>query len=69
MALNNLIAGAIGVMILAIVNFVVVLPILKDTITSANLTGTELTIANLIPLFVVLGVFMIVVAVFVIRWL
>ncbi len=69
MALNALIGAAVGIMIMAIVIFNVVLPVIKDAITTANLTGTELTIANLIPLFVVLGVFMVVVAVFVVRWL
>ena len=69
MALNNLIGAAIGILVLTIVVFMVTIPVVKDAITASNLTGTEATIANLIPLFLVLGVFMIITAVYVLRWI
>ena len=66
---NSLIGAAIGVTILAIVAFSVSIPVIQNSIATSNLTGTALVIAHLIPTFIVLGVFVIVVAIFVTRWL
>lgn len=49
---TNLVGLLIGVMIAAIVGLQVVIPVVSDAM--ANLSGTEATIAGLIPLFVVL---------------
>lgn len=49
---TNLVSLLIGVMIAAIVGFQVVIPVIEDALV--NLTGTESTIAAIIPLFVVL---------------
>ena len=68
-ALTNLVGAAIGVMVLAIIIFSVAVPVVKESISCASLSGTESTIANLVPLFMILGVFMIIVAIFVTRWI
>lgn len=69
LALNNLIGAAIGVMILIIVMFSVTIPTVTEAIATANLTGAASTIAGLIPLLLVLGIFIIIVSIFVTRWL
>jgi dTDP-4-amino-4,6-dideoxygalactose transaminase len=66
---TSLVGAALGIVILAIVVLDVAVPVVNDAITSANLTGTNATIANLIPMFLVLGLFVMVAVVFVIRWL
>lgn len=68
-ALNNLVGAAIGIVILAIVVFNVAIPTVTDAIATAGLNGSAATLAELIPLFMVLGVFVIVIAVFVTDWL
>jgi len=69
MAINTLIGAAIGITILAIVVFQVAIPQIKNAMESSNLTTTERQLANLTPLFMILGMFVIVVAVFVLRWI
>jgi len=69
MAINTLIGAAIGITILAIVVFQVAIPQIKNAMASSNLTSTEQQLANLTPLFMILGMFVIVVAVFVLRWI
>ena len=66
---TSLVGAALGVVILAIVVLDVAIPVITSAISTANLTGTTLTIANLIPMFLVLGLFVMVAVVFVIRWL
>ncbi|MDK2782060.1 MAG: hypothetical protein PWR13_1088 [Archaeoglobi archaeon] len=67
--LGSFVGAAIGVVIITIVVLNVALPVVTDAIQSSNLTGTSSTIANLIPLFLVLGVFLAVVGAFIINWL
>jgi len=66
---TSLVGAALGIVILAIVVLDVAIPVVTSAISTANLTGTTLTIANLIPMFLVLGLFVMVAVVFVIRWL
>lgn len=66
---TSLVGAALGIVILAIIVLDVAIPVVQDAIATANLTGTTLTIANLIPMFFVLGLFVMVAVVFVIRWL
>lgn len=51
---TNLVGLFIGLMIAAIVAVQVFIPTVNDAISSANLTGTEATVAGLLPLFAVL---------------
>lgn len=51
---TNLVGLFIGLMIAAIVAVQVFIPTVNDAINSANLTGTEATVAGLLPLFAVL---------------
>ena len=66
---TSLVGAALGIVILAIIVLDVAIPVVTSAIGTANLTGTTLTIANLIPMFFVLGLFVMVAVVFVIRWL
>jgi len=66
---TSLVGAAIGVMILCIVILDVAVPIVQDAINCASLTGASATIAGLIPMFMILGLFVAVAIVFVIRWL
>lgn len=66
---TSLVGAALGIVILAIVVLDIAVPVIQNAITSANLTGTSLIIANLIPMFLILGLFVMVAVVFVIRWL
>lgn len=66
---NTLLGGVIGLLVSVIMVFDVAIPVVKNAIVTANLTGTSLTIANLIPMFMVLGVFVMVAALMVIRFL
>ena len=68
-AINSLIGAAIALTILVIIIFNVFVPQAQSAISSANLTGTNLSLANLTITFAIIGVFVIVVAVFVLRWL
>jgi hypothetical protein len=51
---TNLVGLFIGLMIAAIVALQVMIPVVYDAINSSNLSGTEKTVAELIPLFAVL---------------
>jgi len=51
---TNLVGLFIGLMIAAIVALQVMIPVVNDAIASSNLTGTQATVASLIPLFAVL---------------
>ncbi len=66
---TSLVGAALGIVILVIVCFDVAVPVINDAIACASLTGTSATIANLIPTFIILGVFVMTAVVFVIRWL
>ena len=44
----------VGIMIASIIGLSVAIPVINDAISNGNLTGTSATIANLLPLFVVL---------------
>ena len=56
-AQGGLVAAFISILVATIVGVGVAVPVVKDTITNAALTGTTLTIANLIPLMIVLVLF------------
>lgn len=54
------VAGVIGVVIGIILLVAVAVPITKNTVSSANLTGTDLTIANIfVTLLLVAGLVLI----------
>jgi len=53
-AQGNLSSLFIGIMVAAIMGVAVVIPVIQDIISDANLTGTTATIVTLIPLFVAL---------------
>ncbi len=44
----------IGILVAAIIGVAVVIPVVNDVIDDSNITGTELTVIELIPLFVAL---------------
>ena len=52
----NVLHAIIGLVVLSIIVFSVTVPIINDAVASANLTGTSKTLADLIPLFLTLGV-------------
>ncbi len=66
---TSLVGAALGIVILAIVVMDVAIPVITSAIQTANLTGTSAVIANLVPMFLILGLFVMVAMVFVIRWL
>lgn len=68
-SMNSMVGAAIGVVVLTIIVLNVAVPTVSDAIRASNLTGTAATIANLIPLFLVLGIFLAVVGAFIINWL
>lgn len=68
MAQGNIIGVVISIAILAIIVFNVVIPIVKDSISNSNLTSIESTIANLISLFMIIGLFMMVVYTMVVNY-
>ena len=68
-SMNTMVGAAIGIVIVAIVVLNVAVPTVSDAVNSANLTGTSATIANLLPLFLVLGVFLAVVGSFILGWI
>lgn len=51
---GNMVSLFIGLMIAAIVVLQVFVPVVTDATTSANLTNTQKTIVDLLPLFAVL---------------
>lgn len=51
---GNLSSLFIGIMVATIIGVAVVIPVINDTIEQSNISGTELTIIGLIPLFVAL---------------
>ena len=48
---TNLVGLLIGVLIASIVGIAVFIPTVSDVISSANLSGTTLTVVNQLPLF------------------
>ena len=54
---GGLVAAFISILVATIVGVGVAVPVVKDTITNASLTGTTATIANLLPLMIVLVLF------------
>jgi len=52
----------IGLMVVIIVAVAVVIPVINDTIKNANLSGTSGTILSYVPLMIIIGVFMMAVA-------
>ena len=66
---TSLVGAALGIVILAIVVLDVCIPVINDAINCASLSGTSATIAGLIPMFMILGLFVAVAIIFVIRWL
>jgi hypothetical protein len=52
---GGLLVILLSVLIGIILIMVVVVPVTKTAITSANLSGTDLTVANTIPTFLVIG--------------
>jgi hypothetical protein len=51
-AQGNLTSLFIGIMVAAIMGVAVVIPVVQDIISDANLSGTVATIVELIPLFI-----------------
>lgn len=49
-AQQGLVAAFIGIMVATIIGIGVAIPVIQDTITNASLTGTTLTVVNLLPL-------------------
>ncbi len=66
-AQGGLVAAFIGILVAVIVGVGVAVPVVQDTITNASLSGTTLTIANLIPLMIVLVLFVAVASLITIR--
>jgi len=60
---TGLVGAFIGLMIVILIAVSVVLPVVKDTITNANLSGTEGTLANVIPLLIIVAVVLLVVGI------
>lgn len=54
---GGLVAAFISILVATIVGVGVAIPVVQDTITNASLTGTTLTIVNLIPLMIGLVLF------------
>ena len=54
---GGLVAAFISILVAVIVGVGVAIPVIQDTITNAALTGTTLTIVNLIPLMIGLVLF------------
>jgi len=52
----------IGLMVVIIIGVAVAIPVIQDTINSANLSGTAGTILSYVPLMIVIGIFMMAVA-------
>lgn len=48
----GLVGALIGVMVAVIVGVGVAIPVIQDTIVNASLTGTTLTVVNLLPLLI-----------------
>ena len=46
----GLVGAFIGIMVAVIVGVGVAIPVIQDTITNASLSGTTLTVVNLLPL-------------------
>lgn len=46
----GLVSAFIGIMVAVIVGIGVAIPVIQDTITNASLSGTTLTVVNLLPL-------------------
>lgn len=46
----GLVSAFIGIMVAVIVGVGVAIPVIQDTITNASLSGTTLTVVNLLPL-------------------
>lgn len=67
--INMLVGAVVGIVLLSVMIFSVALPVISSSIEQANLSGSTLTIANLIPLFLVLGLFVIIVATLILSWL
>ena len=52
----------VGLMVVIIIAVAVAIPVINDTISNANLSGTAGTILSYVPLMIVIGVFMMAVA-------
>lgn len=67
---GGLVAGLIGIMVVLIIAYVVVLPVVNTALygsTTANLTGSALTLSQQLPLFIVLGIVILVLGALVMR--
>jgi len=56
-AQTGLVAAFIAILVAVIVGVGVAIPVIQDTITNASLSGTTLTIVNLLPLMIGLVLF------------
>ena len=63
----GLVAAFIGILVATIVGVGVAIPVIQDTITNASLSGTTLTIVNLLPLMIALVLFVAIAALITIR--
>jgi len=64
----GLVGTVIGVMVVAIIVFAAVIPTVVNSISSAGLTGTNKTLADLVPLFIILGILVIIIGAMVVRF-
>ena len=63
----GLVAAFIGILVATIVGVGVAIPVIQDTITNASLSGTTLTIVNLLPLMIALVLFVAIAALITLR--
>lgn len=56
--------GMLGVLVVILIALLAVIPAVQTAITNASLTGTNQTLANLIPTFIIIGLIVAVVAFF-----
>ena len=66
-AQGGLVTAFISILVATIVGVGVAIPVVQDTITNASLTGTTLTIVNLIPLMIGLVLFVAIAALITVR--
>jgi hypothetical protein len=54
----------IGIMVVIIIGVAVVIPVTRDVINTAGLTGTTATLVNLLPLFIAIALILVVVGLY-----
>jgi len=64
---QGLVGAFIGIMVAVIVGVGVAIPVIQDTITNASLSGTTLTVVNLLPLLLAVVLLVAIAALIVVR--